>query len=132
MRWQGTGSRRQEIFMVGKFEDLEVWKRAVRLAIQVYEIFSDCKDFGFKDQITRSALSIASNIAEGYERGSNNEFIRFLSIAKGSCGELRTQAYVASEIGYIGKEEGLRLVEETRELSAMLSGLIRTRRERFR
>ena len=132
MRRQGTGSRRQEIFMVGKFEDLEVWKRAVRLAIQVYEIFSDCKDFGFKDQITRSALSIASNIAEGYERGSNNEFIRFLSIAKGSCGELRTQAYVASEIGYIGKEEGLRLVEETRELSAMLSGLIRTRRERFR
>lgn len=118
--------------MVGKFEDLEVWRRAVRLAIQVYEIFSDCKDFGFKDQITRSALSIASNIAEGYERGSNNEFIRFLSIAKGSCRELRTQAYVASEIGYIGKEEGLRLVEETRELSAMLSGLIRTRRERFR
>jgi len=117
--------------MVGRFEDLEVWRRAVRLTIRVYEVFSGCRDFGFKDQITRSGLSIASNIAEGYERGSNREFIRFLNIAKGSCGELRTQFYVASEVGYISKAEGRVMLKETRELSAMLNGLIRTRRERF-
>jgi len=80
---------------------------------------------------TRSALSIASNIAEGYERDSNNEFIRFLNIAKGSCGELRTQLYIAMEIGYAEKNNGMRLVEDTRAISAMLTNLVKTRRQRF-
>jgi len=118
--------------MVEKFEDLKVWQRGVRLAIQIYKMFSDCRDFGFKDQITRSALSIASNIAEGYERGSNNEFIRFLNIAKGSCGELRTQMFIALRIGYVEKDKGEELIEESREISAMLGGLITTRREKFK
>ena len=117
--------------MIKSFEDLDVWKRAARLAVDVYKAFMDCKDFGFKDQVTRSAVSIASNIAEGYDRGSNNEFLRFLRIAKGSCGELRTQLYIALEIGYLGEEEGRRLIGETREISSMLGGLIKTRRERF-
>ena len=117
--------------MISKFEDLEVWKRAARLAVDVYKMFSDCKDFGFKDQVTRSALSVASNIAEGYERGSNNDFIRFLNIARGSCGELRTQICIGIEIGYVEKGIGMRLIEETKHISAMLTNLIRTRRERF-
>lgn len=95
-------------------------------------MFSSCKDFSFKDQITRSALSIGSNIAEGYERGSNNEFIRFLNIAKGSCGELRTQMFIALEIGYVEKDKGKELIEKSREISAMLNGLIRTRKEKFK
>jgi len=131
-RRKGTGERRDERGMVEKFEDLKVWQRGVRLAIQIYKMFSDCRDFGFKDQITRSALSIASNIAEGYERGSNNEFIRFLNIAKGSCGELRTQMFIALRIGYVEKDKGEELIEESREISAMLGGLITTRREKFK
>lgn len=117
--------------MIGRFEDLEVWRKAARLAVDVYRVFSECKDLGFKDQVTRSALSIASNIAEGYERGSNNEFIRFLNIARGSCGELRTQIYIGIEIGYVGKTTGMELIEKTRHISAMLTNLIKTRRERF-
>jgi four helix bundle protein len=76
------------------FENLEVWKRSSRLCVALYKQLRDCKDRGFKDQATRSALSVPSNIAEGYERDSLNEYIRFLRIAKGSCGELRTQLYI--------------------------------------
>lgn len=72
-------------------ENLEVWKRSCRLSVEVYKALRLCKELGFKDQVTRSALSVPSNIAEGYERDSAKEFSRFLRIAKGSCGELRTQ-----------------------------------------
>lgn len=83
------------------FEKLEVWKLSARLSVEVYKGFSQCSDFGFKDQITRSSLSIPSNIAEGNDRESNKDNIRFLYYAKGSCAELRTQIYIGSEIGYI-------------------------------
>ena len=75
------------------FENLKVWKRSSRLCANLYKAFSESRDWEFKSQITRSALSIPSNIAEGYERNSTNEYMRFLKIAKGSCGELRTQLY---------------------------------------
>ncbi|MEZ9631455.1 four helix bundle protein [Vibrio breoganii] len=84
-----------------RFEDLEVWKRSCRLASDVFKHFANTRDFGFKDQITRSALSVPSNIAEGYERRSAKEFRNFLSYAKGSCGELRTQIYIGVDIEYI-------------------------------
>jgi four helix bundle protein len=74
-----------------KFEDLDVWKRSAALSAEIYTALAELKDFGFKDQITRSSLSVPSNIAEGVERGSDNEVIRFCTIARGSCGELRTQ-----------------------------------------
>lgn len=70
------------------FEDLEVWKRACRIAEQVYGLLKDCRDYGIRDQMTRSAVSIASNISEGAERGSIPDYIRFLHIAKGSAAEL--------------------------------------------
>ena len=84
-----------------RFEDLEVWKRGARLSADIYKGMAEIRDFGFRDQITRSGLSIPSNIAEGVERESNLDCIRFLTYAKGSCGELRTQIYIGVDIGYI-------------------------------
>lgn len=110
-----------------KFEDLEVWKKAVAMCVEVFQTLSDLKDFGFRDQITRSALSVPSNIAEGIERGSDNEVIRFCRIARGSCGELRTQVFIGMEIGYISLAQGNSWISKTVELSAMLSGLIKHR-----
>ena len=75
------------------FEDLEVWKRSARLSADIYKTLANLKDFGFKDQITRSGLSIPSNIAEGSERETNKERDNFSNYAKGSTGELRTQIY---------------------------------------
>ncbi len=109
-----------------KFEDLEVWKRSSRLCAALYKHFQDLKDFGFRDQVTRSALSIPSNIAEGVERGSQKDFARFLQYSKGSCGELRTQMYIGMDIGYIPLETGKIWIQETREISAMLVGLIKS------
>jgi four helix bundle protein len=111
-----------------RFEDLEVWKRAVKLSGNIYKELKGLKDYGFKDQITRSGLSIASNIAEGFERESQKENIAFLSYSKGSSGELRTQIYIGIDIGYIDKKIGEEWSKETREISSMLSGLIKTKR----
>jgi four helix bundle protein len=111
-----------------KFEDLEVWKRAARLSSDIYIQLRDLRDFGFKDQITRSGLSIPSNIAEGFERESQKENITFLSYAKGSCGELRCQTYIAMDIEYIPKDVGKKWIREATEISAMLSGLIKTKK----
>ena len=109
------------------FEDLVVWKRSARLSSDVYKELRELKDFGFKDQITRSGLSVPSNIAEGNERKSIKELIHFLSIAKGSCGELRTQIYIGIDIGYIKPEIGQLWIEETRQISMMLSGLMKNK-----
>lgn len=111
-----------------KFEQLDVWKRAARLSCNIYKLMTNCKDYGFKDQITRSGLSIASNIAEGEERESNKESARFLYFAKGSAGELVTQLYIGAEIGYIEKVESITLVKETKEISAILAALIKRRK----
>ena len=114
--------------MVEKFEDLDVWKRSARLSADLYKALRNCKDFGFRDQITRSGLSIPSNIAEGYERDSVKECLQFFSYAKASCGELRTQIYIGSDIGYIDKETGKKWIKESQEISAMLVALIKARR----
>lgn len=111
-----------------RFEDLVVWQKARSISVAIYKAFKDCKDFGFKDQVTRSSLSIPSNIAEGYERGSNKEFVRFLLIAKGSCGELRTQILVAAEVDLLASNKASALVEQATEISYMLSSLIKMRR----
>ncbi len=84
------------------------------------------KDYGFKDQITRSGLSIPSNIAEGMERSSNKEKAQFLSYAKASCGELRTQIYIGMRIQYIPKDIGKKWIEETKQISAMIAGLTKS------
>ena len=104
-------------------ERLDVWKRSCRLSVEVYKTFSECRDFGFKDQITRSSLSIASNIAEGLEKESDKEKIRFIEIARGSNAELITQIHIGIEIGYIQKDIGLGWVKELNDISRMLIGL---------
>jgi four helix bundle protein len=106
-----------------KCETLEVWKKSCRLSVEVYRCFSDCKDFGFKEQITRSSLSIASNIAEGMEKESLKENLRFLEIAKGSASELLTQVYIGIEIGYLDKKLGLAWREEIYQISKMINSL---------
>jgi len=108
------------------FEELEVWKKACNLAIRVYELLKECRDYGLKDQMTRSAVSIASNVAEGAERDSKAEFTRFLNIAKGSAAELRTQVYIASRVGIIAKAERQEMVGELKTISKMLHGLIKS------
>jgi len=114
---------------VGKFEDLEIWKEGMRLATKIYDALGGCHDFGLRDQMQRAAVSIPSNIAEGYDRETNKEFIYFLNVAKGSCAELRTQIYLARHTGIISEEKNNELLECSRKLSAMLYKFICTRRE---
>lgn len=127
-RIEDKGTRYEEKELAMRFEDLEVWKRSVKLSTRVYRLLRGLKDYGFKDQITRSSLSIPSNIAESFERESQKECLLFLSYAKGSCGELRTQVYIGVEIGYIEKDVGQEWIKETQEISSMLGGLIKTKK----
>ena len=107
------------------FEDLEVWKRACELAVFVYESLKKSREFGLRDQMQRSAVSIASNIAEGAERPTK-DFLRFLRIAKGSAAELRTQTYIAAKVGILNVEQMKHIVEETKGIARMLTGLARS------
>ena len=108
------------------FEKLEVWKRSCRLAVEVSKVLRHWTQYALRDQMQRAVISIPSNIAEGAERDSRQDFIRFLRIAKGSAAELRTQCYIAREIELLSKPEADQIIQETKELSAMLQGLIRS------
>ncbi|MFK5948862.1 MAG: four helix bundle protein [Methylococcales bacterium] len=110
-----------------RFEDLDVWKRSSRLCVAIYKESACCKDYGFKDKITRCSLSVPSNIAEGFERSTNKDSNKFFYYAKGSCGELRTQIYIGIEIGHITKGTGMLWKTETEQLSRMLFALIKSR-----
>ncbi len=107
------------------FEDLEVWKRACGLAVFVYQSLAKSKEFGLRDQMQRSAISIASNIAEGAERPTK-DFMRFLRMAKGSAAELRTQTYIAAKGGVLNAEQMRHIVDETKTIARMLTGLSRS------
>lgn len=112
---------------IEKFEDIIAWQKAMELSSFVYEVTNKekfSKDFGLKDQIRRASVSIVSNIAEGFERESNNQFIYFLVIAKGSAGELRAQLYVAKNQNYITQNEFELLNEKVLEVSKTISGFI--------
>jgi len=109
----------------GSFEDLDVWQKSCDLAVNIYQTLKDCRDYGFKDQICRSAVSIPSNVAEGMERDSGKERIHFLHIAKGSSAELRTQLLIAERIGLIEKLVAESFREQAVSISRMLHGLIK-------
>ena len=109
-----------------RFEDIIAWKKSEELAILVYKLFKDCRDYGFKDQIQRACISVSNNIAEGYERMSNREFRNFLSIAKGSAGEVRSMLSIAHKLGYIDLNSFQNLNFLAIEISKILSGLIKT------
>ena len=106
-----------------KCEKLDVWKKSARLSADVYKAFKSCKDFGFKDQITRAGLSIPSNIAEGMEKSSLKEQVKFLDIAKGSAAEFATQTYIGMDIGYISLKDGKEWIEKADHILSMLSKL---------
>ncbi len=110
------------------FEELEVWKRACRLAVEISRTVGASKAFFLRDQMQRAALSIPSNIAEGSERDSKLDFMRFLRIAKGSAAELRTQCYIAAKLEVLQKSQAAKFTEECKEIAAMLQGLIKALR----
>ena len=112
--------------MIATFEESTVWQKSCRLTIDIYKSLSPLKDWGFKDQIQRAAVSISNNIAEGFERKSNSEFRQFSIIAKGSCGEVRSMLYLARGLGYIDEEQFYRFKAQCIEISKMLSGLIKS------
>ncbi len=114
---------------IKSFEDIQSWKKARALNKLIYSITLENiefkKDYGLRDQIRRSSISITSNIAEGFDRETNKEFKRFLYIAKGSAAELKSQLYLAFDLGYLKSNEFDILIEEVNEISKLLYGLIK-------
>jgi four helix bundle protein len=113
---------------IKQFEDLESWKKARQLTNTVYKATGTGRfnqDFALKDQIRRASISILSNFAEGFERGGDKEFLQFLAVAKGSCGEVRAQLYIAADQGYLSQELFVRLTSNAKEISRLLSGLMK-------
>ena len=109
------------------FEEIEGWKKGRELVRKIYETTghgSFSKDYGLRDQIRRASVSVISNIAEGFERGGTKEFIQFLSVAKGSAGEVRSQLYVALDGGYLSQSQFEELSSLVSEVSRIISGLI--------
>lgn len=111
------------------FEEIIAWQKARELNAEIYTItnnnLSFSKDFGLRDQIRRCSISISSNIAEGFERETTKEFIRFLYIAKASSGEFRSQLYLAIDLNYITNDEFEKLSLKINDISKLLSGLIK-------
>ena len=111
------------------FEDLFIWQKAVEFAKEIYLITERNglkNDFGLKNQMQRAAVSISSNIAEGFEHRSRKEYLNFLNIAKGSAGETRSQLYIAHEVGYLEKSEFDNLREKAKFLSGSISNHIKS------
>jgi four helix bundle protein len=120
--WKGTKMANK----IGRFEDFIAWQKARKLTSEIYRVTNQglfSRDFGLKDQIRRAAVSSMSNLAEGFERGRPGEFHQFLSIAKGSCAELRTQLYVALDAGYLDSSEFAVLMNQATEVGQILGGL---------
>ncbi|MGS0692289.1 four helix bundle protein [Shewanella sp. 30m-9] len=115
-----------------RFEQLDVWKRASRLSCEIYKATETVQNWGYKDQITRSGLSVPSNIAEGEERETNKEKIRFLYYAKGSLGELVTQLYIGIEIGYLNKQSSMDMIKEAKELAKIIGSLIKNKESQIK
>ena len=112
---------------IERFEDIEAWKRAREVTKKIYELSATgefARDFSLKDQVRRSSVSIMSNIAEGFERDGNKEFVNFLSIAKGSCSEARSQLYVALDQNYITQSQFDWTYAQLNEASRMIGGLM--------
>jgi four helix bundle protein len=109
---------------IARFEDIIAWQKAKELTVQIYTLYENSKDFGFKDQIQRASVSVMNNIAEGFERKSNKEFKQFLYIAKGSCGEVRSMLIIANELKKINTSDYKVLHAPFFEISRILSDLI--------
>ena len=111
---------------IERFEDFIAWQKARKLTSNIYQVSNIgefARDFGLKDQIRRAGVSVMSNIAEGFERGRPTEFHQFLSVAKGSCAELRSQLYVALDVGYVIDDDFQALMTQAIEVGQILGGL---------
>lgn len=111
---------------VKRFEDLLVWQKGQDLAVLVYETYRDSRDWGFKDQICRASVSVSNNIAEGFDRGSDPDFIRFLNLARTSSNEVKSMSYLAYRLGYIDLGRKDHFIKITEEISRMILALRRT------
>ncbi|GIU12353.1 hypothetical protein TUM4261_25390 [Shewanella sp. c952] len=115
-----------------RFEQLDVWKRASRLSCEIYKATEAVQNWGFKDQITRSGLSVPLNIAEGEERETIKEKVRFLYYAKGSLGELVTLLYIGIEIGYLNRQSSMDMIKEAKELAKIIGSLIENKESQIK
>src|SRR3989344_855632 len=111
---------------IEKFEDIISWQKGIELSSIVYDIFKSNRDYGFRDQIQRAAVSISNNIAEGFERQSNKELSKFLYIAKGSAGEVRSMLSIALKLNYINQNQFNDLQNRCVEISRLISGFIKS------
>ncbi len=115
---------------VQNFEELIIWQEARKICTRIYADFKKIKDYGFNDQIQRAAVSIMNNIAEGFDRSKitkdNKQFISFLNIASGSCGEVKSMLYLAQDLNYLSQDEAEKLRSECRSISAKITGLVMT------
>ena len=111
---------------IDRFEDSIAWQKAKVLCVEIYRTFDGNKDFGFKDQIQRAAVSVLNNIAEGFERKGNKEFAYFLYVSKGSCGEVRSMLILAKELNKISDDKQKELIALAEEVSKIISGLIKS------
>lgn len=114
--------------MIKRFEDILAYQRAEILTLEIYKLFRNHRDFGFRDQICRASVSIMNNIAEGFERHTNKEFINFLYIAKGSAGEVRSMVYLAKGLNYINEQESKQLLDQALTVSRFIMNFIKTLR----
>lgn len=109
---------------ITRFEDIQSWQEARLLVTDVYTFLKDCRDFGFRDQIQRAAVSIMSNVAEGFDRGGNKEFIHFLTIARGSLAEVKSLSYAGLDICLLSNDQFVTLEKRSVRLNGLLNGLI--------
>lgn len=110
--------------MEKKLENLRVWNDARTFVLGIYEIMRGCHDFGFKDQIQRAAVSVMNNIAEGFDAGSDEQFIRYLNIAKGSSSEVKSMLYLCEDLGYCTTEKKELLLTQQASIASQLSSFI--------
>jgi four helix bundle protein len=130
-RRKGILKKPMERKKIENFEDLLVWQKGMEIVRQVYRMTRDGamgRDFSFRDQLRRAALSIPTNIAEGFERASRKEYVNFLNFAKGSAGEVRSLLHVALELDYLKQDEYRNLIGSVLELSRFLSNQIKSLR----
>jgi four helix bundle protein len=111
---------------IQKFEDIIAWQKGQDFAVEIYSVFNELRDFGFRDQICRSVVSISNNIAEGFDRSSDADFSRFLYISIGSGSEVKSMLYLAARLKYISDEQKIKLLEEANEISKITRGLIKS------
>lgn len=109
-----------------KFEDIIAWQKAQDLCVEIYLVFQNSNDFGFKNQIQRASVSISNNIAEGFDRMGDKEFVWFLYIALGSCSEVKSMLYLSNKLNYLSKDQSEELINKSNEVGKIIRGLIKS------